>query len=269
MRSASQAVTVPHPWLPEPSSAATVLVVSPHLDDAVLSIGATLHAIAQAGHAVLVATAFSGDPPHGLSPVADAFHADCGLGDDAMAVRREEDLRAVRRLGCQAHHLDFPDAIYRQAEAGHWLCGHDRAMFADESGDPPGFGHDISDAVAVLAARLRPAVILTCAAIGGHVDHRLTRQAVTTTARQRGLPLVLWQDLPYAVSADAAAPTDAWERRSYPGEDAWGAKAAAVACYPSQLRMLWPEDEFGWRRLYDHGLRIGTGRPAELGWMCQ
>lgn len=269
MRSVSQAVTAPHPWLPESSSCATVLVVSPHLDDAVLSIGATLHALAQAGHAVLIVTVFSGDPPHGLSPVANAFHADCGLGDDAMAVRREEDLYAVRRLDCRAHHLDFADAIYRQAEAGHWLCGHDRAMFTEESGDRPGLRDEIADAVAALSAQLSPAVMLTCAAIGGHVDHRLTRQAVTATARQRGLPLVLWQDLPYAVSTEATAPPDAYERASYPGDDAWEAKAAAVACYRSQLRMLWPEDQLGWRRQYDHGLRVGTGRPAELGWVFQ
>lgn len=268
MRSVSQAVTSPDAWLPEPSSA-TVLVVSPHLDDAVLSIGATLHAMAQTGHAVLIATVFSGDPPHGLSPVAHAFHADCGLGDDAMAVRREEDRLAVRQLGCQAHRLDFADAIYRQAESGHWLCRHDRAMFTDESRDRPGLRHEISEAIAALTAQLSPAIMLTCAAVGGHVDHRLTRQAVTTTSRHRGLPLVLWQDLPYAVSTEAAAPADVCERPSYPGDEAWEAKAAAVACYPSQLRMLWPDGRLGWRSLYDHGLRVGAGRPAELGWMHQ
>ena len=65
------------------------IVLSPHLDDAVLSLGGTIHHHVQAGERVLVATLFA------ASPAADAFNEYTrelkerwGGAEDPVAVRR-------------------------------------------------------------------------------------------------------------------------------------------------------------------------------------
>ncbi len=98
-----------------------ILAVSPHPDDAVLSAGATLAAAAAAGCEVCVYTVFAGDPQPPLSAPALSFHAACGLGQDAAAVRRAEDAIAVRLLGARALHGRFIDALYRRV-GSDWLC---------------------------------------------------------------------------------------------------------------------------------------------------
>lgn len=119
--------------LSAPCIPATVVAVSPHLDDAVMSVGATLHALARAGNEVIVATVFAGDPPPEISDVARRFHVDCGLPDDrAMVLRRQEDRRALTALSCRPIHLVLRDAIYRRDQYGGWQCQHDRAMFDND-----------------------------------------------------------------------------------------------------------------------------------------
>ncbi len=55
-----------------------VLAISPHLDDAALSAGATLADFAARGANVDVVTLFAGTPHEPLSAVNRAFHAKCG-----------------------------------------------------------------------------------------------------------------------------------------------------------------------------------------------
>ncbi|MDA8391968.1 MAG: PIG-L family deacetylase [Actinomycetota bacterium] len=95
-----------------------VLAVSPHLDDAVLSAGATLAALVAAGRPVTVLTVFAGDPGPALSPVAERHHARCGLGVDAVERRRAEDRAALTRLGADPRHGALADAVYRRRADG-------------------------------------------------------------------------------------------------------------------------------------------------------
>jgi LmbE family N-acetylglucosaminyl deacetylase len=153
-----------------------VLAVSPHLDDAVMGAGATLAAMADAGHQVTVCTVFAGQPRPPFSPVACAFHADCGLGPDAVDRRRAEDRRALEILGADAAHLAHLDAIYRRAGDG-WLCDAPRAMYSQDQPPEKALLATITADLGRLIAQKRPAAVWTCAAIGGHVDHVLTRRA--------------------------------------------------------------------------------------------
>ena len=77
----------------------TVLALSPHLDDAVMSVGASLAALAEAGSQVMLCTVFAGAPAPPLSEAARVFHAHCGLADDGVAVRRAEDESASAAIG--------------------------------------------------------------------------------------------------------------------------------------------------------------------------
>ncbi|MQA82226.1 MAG: hypothetical protein GEV10_27825 [Streptosporangiales bacterium] len=248
------------------------VAISPHLDDAVMSVGATLHALARAGHEVIVATVFAGDPPPEISKVARQFHLECGLPDDqAMALRREEDRRALTALGCQPLHLDLRDAIYRRDQSGGWQCRHDRAMFDDNPPAEPdveSLSLDlVREIVDSVAGRGSVGGLLTCAGIGGHIDHRLTTRAVTKIGAGRHIPILRWEDLPYACGTDPIAATDSPTTiLSAPDQIDWRAKATAVQCYTSQLDMLWPQQESGWSALLEHGQARGKQAPVEIWW---
>jgi LmbE family N-acetylglucosaminyl deacetylase len=80
-------------------------VVSPHLDDAVLSLGAAIARAVRGGSSVSVLTVFAGDEAS-TAPVGD-WGRRCGfstLGEEYRA-RREEDRKAVGELGASTEHL--------------------------------------------------------------------------------------------------------------------------------------------------------------------
>jgi LmbE family N-acetylglucosaminyl deacetylase len=219
-----------------------VLAVSPHLDDAVLSAGATLAALVEAGVPVINCTVFAGDPPGPLTPAAARFHTECGLAADAVGQRRAEDSAAAAVLGLRTLHLPFPDAVYRLVR-GRPLCHEPGALFTSDPEDDPDLVAAVAAALAAVLAQTAPAMVLTCAGIGQHVDHRLVRAAVEHTARRAETPVGHWADLPYAIRSAEAVP---------PGQPlpvpAAGrhltAKLRAVAQYRSQLRVLWRDADW-------------------------
>ncbi|MFF1816713.1 PIG-L deacetylase family protein [Kribbella sp. NPDC058245] len=233
-----------------------IMVVSPHLDDAVLSIGATLAALTGRGRDVTVCTVFAGEPAPPYSEFAHAFHTICGLGDDAVIRRHHEDRKATEIIGAQSLHLPFLDSIYRQDENG-WLFESFDSLFEPTTDDV--LVEEIAQAVHKAFGDEWPAELWTCAAFGDHVDHRLTRDAVTLLAREYNLKLVLWEDFPYAAGQANSA-----VGRPVPVPDVTPAhlqqKLDAVARYPSQLAMLygaerdWREGKtLDWRsELLDH-----------------
>ena len=100
---------------PEPPRLDTrrVLVVSPHLDDAVLSCG---HLLATA-HTGFVVTVFGGAPVH-YPATGNDWDRRCGFGqgDDIVALRRAEDSLALALLGVSGTTLDFVDRTYRDTK---------------------------------------------------------------------------------------------------------------------------------------------------------
>jgi len=99
---------------PEPGDLDRVVVVSPHLDDAVLGCGLLLAAIP--GTTVL--TVFTGAPPAYPDPMRP-WDAECGFGpgDDVMEVRRAEDREALARLDAAPEHLGLVEYSYRPDDA--------------------------------------------------------------------------------------------------------------------------------------------------------
>jgi LmbE family N-acetylglucosaminyl deacetylase len=243
-----------------------VLAFSPHLDDAALSVGALLAGLARRGTEVHVVTLFAGAPQESLSPVAHAFHHACRLPHNAtaVAVRRHEDLEAMRILGAQAHHAGLLDALYRRSRDGRWSCDHDRAMF-DTASAEEGILAAVCDSVERFQELVRPDLIITCAAIGGHVDHVLGKTAVTAVAEMTDTRFLLWEDLPYAIgrrlSADIGKPV---QMPVSPAD--WARKREAVARYASQTRMLWPDRGDWVKALTEHALDRGAGRLVEVLW---
>jgi LmbE family N-acetylglucosaminyl deacetylase len=222
----------------------TILAVSPHLDDAVLSAGARLNSLSRAGHDVVVLTVFAGIPEPPFSQTASQVHQQWGLASNQIATRRDEDRRAMDHLGLGILHADFLDAIYRRRLDGSWLMAgnHPPSHYADypEPELDATLGKDIATAIHMLA----PDRVLTCAAVGNHVDHRRTRDAVIRAADGTGITVQLWEDMPYGLWTQRLPPLPGSKtvltRLAEPaGDAAWRAKCHAIELYASQQPMLW------------------------------
>jgi LmbE family N-acetylglucosaminyl deacetylase len=203
-----------------------LVVVSAHLDDAVLS--AALQLMRPGAHLVTVCT---GEPPEGTPP-AD-WDQLTGATEAAARVRERlvEDDRALATLGVQSTtRLGFPDGQH----------------IPDVAERPT------RDA---LAAALRAhltgvAEVWAPAGIGGHLDHLVTRDA-TLAAVDPGATVHHYADLPYSL-------THGWPEPSVEGwlvdqldastgltrtvhqldPDDQRRKVAAMSCYVTQLPAL-------------------------------
>jgi LmbE family N-acetylglucosaminyl deacetylase len=201
------------------------VAVSPHLDDAVFSVGGTLAALAAAGWRVRVVTCFTAsvaDP----SPFALSTQLDKGLRAevDYMAVRRAEDTAAQRVLGADPVHLPLPEAPHR----GYTSAAD---LFA---------GRHPDDGVAgPLAAALAPHldgadVVLAPQGIGDHVDHRAVVEVVAALRPDA----LWWRDTPYVLRRPDAPPWDAVPPGAEHGVDVGAqleVKVAAARSYVTQL----------------------------------
>jgi LmbE family N-acetylglucosaminyl deacetylase len=89
-----------------------IVVLSPHLDDAALSLGACIATATRAGAEVRVVTVFAYDP----SVLGDPAEWDAACGfrslQEAARARRAEDKRASEILGCTPVWLPYLDAEY-------------------------------------------------------------------------------------------------------------------------------------------------------------
>jgi LmbE family N-acetylglucosaminyl deacetylase len=248
----------------------SVLVLSPHLDDAVLSIGGYIAQLAATGHDVVVATLFTGQPPAPVPPGARAFHEQCGLGDDAMRHRMDEDIAACRVVGARPRHRDLPEALYRIDASGLPRHRDGRAIFqADPSNE-----NDVVDAarrhVRTLLNDLRPHLVLGPLGVGDHIDHAIIHRALRSSGIESRL-LHWFEDIPYVLYRHTRDRTDEIGRSMRPhvvpiNAEHWAAKIAAIACYRSQAEVLWHDNTPWTEQVRDYAVDVGGGRPAERLW---
>jgi LmbE family N-acetylglucosaminyl deacetylase len=214
------------------------VVMSPHLDDAVLSAFTLLDGAGD----VLVVNVCDGIPPAGR---ASDWVRLCGGTDDADSLRRrrEEDRAALALVGRRAIGLGFLDADERPPDA-------------------------VAPEIAARAVAAVPAAARLVAPVGmgSHPDHVATRDAALSLGLAGGGPrLELYADIPYALRAgwppwvSGATPDPhvdpdvSWERAlrrvpvareaMVPTVTALDAarrarKAQALECYASQIAAL-------------------------------
>jgi LmbE family N-acetylglucosaminyl deacetylase len=219
--------------------AGPVIVLSPHLDDAVLSAFTVL---SDASADVVVVNVCDGIPPSG--PASDWVRL-CGGHDDAAQMRRRhaEDRAALTEVGRSAMGLALLEADERSAEA---TC--------------EAIVERIRDRVESAAGILAPV------GMGSHPDHLATRDAAFRLwTEEPALGLRLYADIPYAIrvgwppwvsGADPDPhldPSVPWERalgrlpvprdrlsagvrRLDRAQRSW--KSRALGCYASQIPAL-------------------------------
>jgi LmbE family N-acetylglucosaminyl deacetylase len=228
------------------------IFISPHLDDAVLSCGATIFSLTELGCEVIVVTVFSGSPSaKTLSPLAQSIHQSFGLGDDAVKVRRSEDHVAIRSLGAYLIHIGLPECIYRNDEYNRPLYVNAgdiyRGQLCKDIKTQAEILHRLSDIFASYA----PTHVYAPVGIGNHVDHLLTRIVVENLLSDKidyhRIKLLMYEDIPYACRSSQLV----WKSNVTVGlqqvtqhvtQQAWESKLQAISKYQSQVRMLWGDE---------------------------
>ena len=231
------------------------IYLSPHLDDAVLSCGGSIHRQTQAGEGALVVNVCAGVPDYGhLSPFAREKHALWGNPEDVVAARRREDRQALARLGAQVVYWGYLDAIYRTVE-GKFLYASEAAIFGEVHPAEGELLQRLRDDIAALLDAHPGATLYAPLAVGHHVDHQLARNAVLQLVRE-GRRIRFYEDFPY-VWWDPEGLQQAlrelesvgdWEAETVPIDVE--AKITAIACYHTQI-----EDLFGTPEAMAEGVR--------------
>jgi len=249
-----------------------VLVMSPHLDDAVWSCGALLAHLAPR-HRITVVTAFTAASPPPWSLPARRHLRAVGVSDaEALFTeRRSEDRQVLAGLGVEVVHLGFRDALFRRAgdapgpqaddapgprarDAPGRRAGQGRRPRRPGRPAYPTFRFDAargriasSDArlpaeVSARAGEIARAgavrLVLAPLGVGRHIDHVITRRA----ARDLGLRIVYYSDFPYS---ETAVPDPGFVRREglipHPWLRGRAENADRIAGYQTQFPGLFPD----------------------------
>lgn len=168
------------------------IYISPHFDDAILSCGGLIWEQANSGIPVEIWTINAGNPPQGaVSDLITRVHAvwRTGSPQETVALRRLEDENAAAKVGAKTRHFNNVDAIYRRTSTG-------TLMYTQDVFDPiyPREAGIVEETALQIARELNETdIIVSPLALGGHVDHVITRRAVDTL----GPPIWYYADIPY------------------------------------------------------------------------
>lgn len=244
----------------DPSSAGAYwhIVLSPHLDDAALSIGGTISRLTRGGERVLVVTLCAGipEPLAEVGPFARRL-----LGGRTPAgwvmLRRAEDTTALAHLDADLWWEGALDAIFRRPDV---YGASRRALFGR-----PIPGDSIGARAIAVAAMFehfgRRSMIYAPLGVGGHVDHRALFDAARLAVWRHGVGF--YEDFPYCARRGAVARRlDELSRAGIslrPIEievrETLEHRVAAALSYTSQVPLL-----FGSRAGAERAIRRAAGR---------
>lgn len=172
-----------------------LIVVSPHLDDAILSLGASIAYATGKGHRINVLTVFAGDPESELPAGGWDRRGEFTTEGEAVRARRAEDDAACAVVGAAPVRLSFSEADYAGARDEEEVWG---AVREAVSGAPavllPGFPLTNPDHALLADACLRRG--LPCGRIGVYAEQpyrfwerkRQSRLAVPSAVAPIGEP---------------------------------------------------------------------------------
>jgi LmbE family N-acetylglucosaminyl deacetylase len=146
-------------------------------------------------------------------------------------------------LSAVFRHFPLPDCIYRKGrEQDAYLYTSEEAIFGTVYAQEKELVGALSQEISSLLPT--PANLVIPLALGGHVDHRLTRQA-TEQINNPAVQRWYYADYPYTLHAKADLHwlrQSGWCSISLPvteaGVSAW---QASVAAHASQISTFWPD----------------------------
>jgi hypothetical protein len=210
-----------------------VTVVSPHFDDAPLSLGQSLRDGALSRCDVRVRVVF------GRTNWTNWMHPTAGRARAVGWWRRLEESVAAASFGYRWSAAGWDEALLRWGTMGEDRLLDPTADLRDE----PLVGQIGPWLERVVAAeRDRPELLLVPAGLGGHVDHRIVAEAASAVRSRLRVPVGFYEDRPYVAHLDDRAVA---EQLGALGEDlepvaASGPVTAATQrrvrrAYPSQM----------------------------------
>lgn len=212
------------------------IFLSPHFDDAALSVGGLIWTLCQQNQTVDIWTIMAGFPESSaFSSFAAQNHAAWGKsGEEAIRMRREEDIAACRRLGADHQHYHWPDAIYRRDQDNQPIIKDDHDLFHQ----PP--EHETVQAITSLLENAVPqnANLIIPLGLGSHIDHLAVHRAAI---HHKNLT-AFYADYPYILNAYHDPRITSGELIKIPHAlppKALQAWQEAVLCYQSQLSGFW------------------------------
>ncbi|HEV2863890.1 MAG TPA: PIG-L family deacetylase [Pyrinomonadaceae bacterium] len=235
-----------------PPAEAAVAVLSPHPDDAALSIGGLIQKSAKK-YSFNILTLF------GRSNYTRerGFEA---CWEAVTSRRKSEDNAYANAVGARLTYLDFPEASLRVGSSYE-------AIFTSENDADLAVPGELRSKVALKLEEIRPSFLFAPLGFGGHLDHILTRELARAVASGQDFKAVFYEDLPYAAGIPEEMILEHVRSISpeliptyVPIERELNSKLDALMLYESQIR---PEDLYAVR---DYALSRDTSCPMERLW---
>jgi LmbE family N-acetylglucosaminyl deacetylase len=214
-----------------------IIIFSPHLDDAILSMGALCSYLSEQKKKTEVYSIFT-QASKILTSSIQIMLRRAGFEDSEnyFEVRRKEDLEAWKALGISmVNHLGYTDAAWRTEEEGPIYPTNQIANVAvqDEK-----LIKKLENEIEEIVKYKKNYIVFAPLAVGGHADHQILNIAVKNVCKN----LVFFADFPYSLT---------WpEDKPVPGLDdnlklsLWGEglenKREAILKYKSQLPSFIP-----------------------------
>lgn len=220
-------------------------VISPHLDDGILSCGDYIKKIIDDGNEVTIITVFTGYPKSdGLSKAAKRYHSDCFLSDDSMEHRKEEDILACSLLGCKYMHLNYYECLYRKDKNNDYIYPVlENIYHLDEVRDND-YAKKLKEEILFLVEKYD--YILAPLGLGNHADHLMVSKIMKEIAKNSKSTVFFYEEIPYIYSIYKIN-----KRIKIEGmipfvvglsEYQWKLKTQAILCYRSQLHIIWKNE---------------------------
>lgn len=159
-----------------------ILLLSPHSDDAALSVGGLIQKPAFR-NSIHILTLF------GRSNYTRAG----GFQDNWQTVskrRKREDTAFAARVGVELTYLDFPEAALRPDFRNR--------IFLDDATARAPIPRKLRSLALNVIDRVKPALLLAPLGIGGHFDHMIARDLARSIAGRRAIAVTYYEDLFYA-----------------------------------------------------------------------
>lgn len=229
------------PWIP--AEYGRVIVVSPHMDDAILSCGGLLSQLIPQMDCLTVTVCTADpvgvdpqNPPHGIA---------------LPSLRRDEEVSAMAALGCKLVQLDLLDAIYRKdVHSGQVLYPTMNSIWSMPRPEDAEHRQALRSRLLSLLGQpaQRPTLLISPLSVGHHIDHVLCTQVALSVAANLD-HILLYEDFPYVVDDGqhvgiADTPQKALQRlgltgvQSYAQECITDKKISWISHYRSQIESI-------------------------------
>ena len=252
-----------------------VVVLSPHLDDAVLScFGLLEHLEDVISRLVITICCGTPAPAPGFGDI-DEFRDNPDLSKYGRPdERRREDVDAMDALGCDFVHLGFEDGVYRRSPtSGDYIYRTTREKFVRPRIEDASHIEELYLVLRRLCQNMGRLLLVTPMSIGYHVDHSITTHNALRLEND-DVELLFYEDFPYVLHPRYSngfedSPRQAMDRLGREPEQRYALpidpehKADILTHYESQVPVLFDDADDMHTSLAQ---RMYDGQPAEFFW---